>query len=233
MQKVEYRLNSVNGKRYEKGRHRWNMKAVLEAKSSVYKAVKRATDVILSFGALVFLSPVFLICSLAIFMEDQGGVFFTQMRMGKDMKPFRIYKFRSMYQGADKKLKELMLRNEQTGHAFKISDDPRITKVGHVLRRWSLDELPQLFNILKGDMSIVGPRPILEFQMEESDIYERQRVLIKPGLTCYWQIGGRSSIKWDEWVEMDLDYIEDMGLWTDLKIILKTVPSVIRGGGAT
>lgn len=230
---VEYRVNPVNGKRYEKGRRSADIWGIYQAKSPVYITLKRWADVLLSGAALLVLSPVFLITALAILAEDGGPVFFTQMRMGKDMKPFRIYKFRSMYKDADKELWKLMGQNEQTGHAFKIADDPRITKVGKAIRRWSIDELPQLLNIIKGDMSIVGPRPILQFQMQECDSYERQRVAVQPGLTCYWQIGGRSNIKWDEWVEMDLDYIEDMGPWTDFMIIFKTIPNVIRGGGAS
>lgn len=148
------------------------------------------------------------------------------------MKPFKIYKFRSMYVNADEKLAELLKDNEQTGHAFKIKNDPRITKVGKFIRKVSIDELPQLINIIKGDMSIVGPRPILPWQMEECNEYEKQRLIVRPGLTCYWQIGGRANIKWEEWVELDLDYIQDMGLWTDFKMIVKTVPAVFDSEGA-
>lgn len=215
-----------------KARTRTDMRSVYETKNKGYIGLKRTTDILLSLGALVCLSPVFLITALAIKMEDKGPVFFTQPRTGKDMKPFQMYKFRSMYVDADKRLKELMKENEQTGHAFKMKNDPRITKVGKFIRRYSIDELPQLLNILKGDMSIVGPRPILTFQMEECDEYDRQRVIVQPGLTCYWQIGGRANIEWEEWVELDLDYIEDMSLWTDVKMIIKTVPAVFKGEGA-
>ena len=121
---------------------------------------------------------------------------------------------------------------ETRRNAFKIKDDPRITRVGKFIRKYSIDELPQLINILKGDMSIVGPRPILTFQMEECNEYERQRLIVKPGLTCYWQISGRADIKWEEWVELDLKYIEDMGMLTDVKMILKTIPVVFQGDGA-
>lgn len=189
-------------------------------------------DVLLSATALVCLSPVFLATAAAIKIEDKGPVFFSQPRAGKDMKPFRIYKFRSMRTDADEKLSEMLKDNEQTGHAFKIKDDPRITKVGKVIRRFSIDELPQLINIIKGDMSIVGPRPILTFQMEECNQYERQRLVVQPGLTCYWQIGGRANIQWEDWVELDLDYIENMSLWTDIKIIVKTIPAVFDREGA-
>ena len=185
-------------------------------------------DISLSGLALIVLSPVFLVTAAAIRLEDHGPVFFTQTRAGKDMKPFKIYKFRSMRINADAELSGMMAENEQTGHAFKIKDDPRVK----VIRRFSIDELPQLLNIIKGDMSIVGPRPILTFQMEECNQYEKQRLIVKPGLTCYWQIGGRANIKWEEWVELDLDYIENMGLWTDIKMIVRTIPAVVDSKGA-
>ncbi|MCM1135404.1 MAG: sugar transferase [Clostridium sp.] len=209
-----------------------NMREIYQRKSLIYKFVKRVLDIILSGIALIILSPVFLITIAAIKLEDGGPAFFVQSRAGKDMKTFKIYKFRSMYVNADEKLKELMKDNEQTGHAFKIKNDPRITKVGKFIRKVSIDELPQLINIIKGDMSIVGPRPILPFQMEECNDYEKQRLIVQPGLTCYWQIGGRANIKWEEWVEMDLDYIQDMSLWTDFKMIVKTIPAVIDSEGA-
>lgn len=214
------------------GADRCNMREIYRGKSAVYKLIKRLMDVLLSAAALLVLSPVFLITAVVIKCEDRGPVFFVQQRAGKDMKPFSIYKFRSMYVNADEKMAEMMKHNEQTGHAFKIKDDPRITRTGKVIRRFSIDELPQLINIIKGDMSIVGPRPILTFQMEECSPYERQRLVVRPGLTCYWQIGGRADVTWEEWVELDLDYIEDMGLWTDLKMILRTVPVVFSGDGA-
>ena len=213
-------------------RHRNNIRSIYARKSPVYKGVKRIGDVLLSVGALIFLSPIFLLTALAIKLEDGGTVFFVQPRAGKDMKTFMMYKFRSMYKDADKHFYELMDQNEQIGHAFKIKKDPRITKVGKFIRKYSIDELPQLLNILKGDMSIVGPRPILTFQMEECDEYDRQRLIVRPGLTCYWQIGGRADIEWNEWVELDLDYIENMSLWTDLKLVVKTIPAVFKGEGA-
>lgn len=209
-----------------------HMKEVYMRKSKGYKALKRIFDCLLSLIALVVLSPVFLITAICIKLEDGGPVFFSQPRMGKDMKPFTFYKFRSMYVNADAKLKDLLKENEQTGHAFKIKNDPRITKVGRFIRKYSIDELPQLINILKGDMSIVGPRPILDWQMLECNAYEQQRQIVRPGLTCYWQIMGRSKIPWEQWVELDLDYIQDMSLWTDLKMIVRTVPAVFNIDGA-
>lgn len=209
-----------------------HMQEVYRRKSPVYLRIKRGMDVLLSVTALVCLSPIFAVTALAIKMEDRGPVFFSQLRAGKDMESFKIYKFRSMHIDADAKLSEMMKDNEQTGHAFKIKDDPRITKVGKLIRKFSIDELPQLINIIKGDMSIVGPRPILPFQMEECNEYERQRLVVQPGLTCYWQIGGRANIKWADWVELDLQYIEDMSLWTDIKIIVRTIPAVFDREGA-
>lgn len=209
-----------------------NMQAVYCQKSGLYKFIKRLSDIFLSGIALICLSPVFLITAIAIKLEDGGPVLYVQTRAGKNLKLFNIYKFRSMYVNADEKFEEMLKDNEQTGHAFKIKNDPRITKVGKFIRKVSIDELPQLINIIKGDMSIVGPRPILPFQMEECNNYEKQRLVVRPGLTCYWQISGRANIKWEEWVELDLDYIENMGLWTDFKIILRTIPAVFDSEGA-
>ena len=211
---------------------RYHMQAVYQKKSPAYLRSKRGMDILLSTAALVCLAPVFLITALAIKLDDGGPVLFSQNRAGKAMKPFKIYKFRSMCVDADARMQEMMKDNEQTGHAFKIKDDPRITRVGRFIRKFSIDELPQLINIIKGDMSIVGPRPILTFQMEECSSYEQQRLVVQPGLTCYWQIGGRANIEWKDWIEMDLDYIEDMSLWTDIKIIVKTVPAVFDREGA-
>jgi len=205
---------------------------VYDHKANVYKWVKRGFDVVASSFALIVLSPIFLITALAIMMEDGGPVLFTQQRAGKDLKPFKIYKFRSMYKNAESQFERMQAQNEQTGHAFKIKDDPRITHVGKFIRKYSIDELPQLLNIIKGDMSIVGPRPILLQQMEECNAYEKQRLIVKPGLTCYWQVGGRANIKWEEWVELDLKYIKDMSITTDIKLILKTIPVVFESDGA-
>jgi lipopolysaccharide/colanic/teichoic acid biosynthesis glycosyltransferase len=205
---------------------------VYDHKANIYKWLKRGFDIVASGVALIVLSPIFILTSLAILMEDGGPVFFTQERAGKDMKPFTIYKFRSMYKNAESMFERMQAQNEQTGHAFKIKDDPRVTHVGKFIRKYSIDELPQLLNIIKGDMSIVGPRPILYSQMEECNAYEKQRLIVKPGLTCYWQVGGRANIKWDEWVELDLKYIKDMSIGTDLKLIFKTIPVVFESDGA-
>lgn len=209
-----------------------NIRAVYDKKNPLYIFIKRAFDILASGIAIIILSPIFIITAIAIKIEDKGPVFFVQMRAGKNLKPFKMWKFRSMYVNADEKLKEMLATNEQTGHAFKIKNDPRITKVGKFIRKFSIDELPQLFNVFLGDMSVVGPRPILVFQMEECDEYDRQRLIVQPGLTCIWQVSGRANIKWDKWVELDLDYIDKMSIWTDVKLICLTIPCVLSGDGA-
>ena len=205
---------------------------IYDHKANIYKWVKRAFDVVAACVALVLLSPVFFITAIAIFVEDGGPIFFTQQRAGKDMQSFTIYKFRSMYKNAEDLFEKMQEQNEQTGHAFKIKDDPRVTHVGKFIRRFSIDELPQLFNIIKGDMSVVGPRPILYEQMEACNAYEKQRLIVKPGLTCYWQVCGRAKIKWEQWVELDLKYIQDMSVKKDIELILRTFPAVFGQDGA-
>ena len=198
---------------------------VIEPKEGpVYMFCKRAMDIIGSLAGLILLSPLLLIIAIAIKIEDpKGSIFFAQQRCGKDNKLFPMYKFRSMVSNAEELLEELMEHNEMDGPVFKIKDDPRITKVGKFIRKTSVDELPQLFNILMGDMSIVGPRPAIPHEVAEYNDYQRQRLLVKPGLTCIWQVSGRNSIGFDEWMEMDLEYIENRNLWMDIKLIFKTV----------
>ena len=199
-------------------------KTIEPKEGPVYMFCKRAMDIIGSLAGLILLSPLLLIIAIAIKIEDpKGSIFFAQQRCGKDNKLFPMYKFRSMVSNAEELLEELMEHNEMDGPVFKIKDDPRITKVGKFIRKTSVDELPQLFNILKGDMSIVGPRPAIPHEVAEYNDYQRQRLLVKPGLTCIWQVSGRNSIGFDEWVDMDLEYIENRSLWMDIKLIFKTV----------
>ena len=212
--------------------YRHNMKAVLAKKSRVYLFIKRMFDVLSSGIALVILSPLLLVTAIAIKLEDGGPVIYGANRWGKDLQNFRMYKFRSMIPNAESKIKELLKDSEMTGHAFKIKDDPRITRVGHFIRKYSIDELPQLWNIFKGDMSVVGPRAIMTVGTDSIDDYDKQRWLVRPGLTCYWQVSGRADIKWEQWIEMDLDYIEKMSVWEDFKLILKTFPVVFKADGA-
>jgi lipopolysaccharide/colanic/teichoic acid biosynthesis glycosyltransferase len=198
-----------------------------------YFFFKRLFDVAASGAAMVVLSPIFLVTALAIKCEDpKGKVIFSQMRVGKDGKQFRMYKFRSMYADAEERLKELQDQNEADGPVFKMKNDPRITKVGHFIRKFSIDELMQLVNVFKGDMSVVGPRPALPKEVDKYDGYAKQRLLVKPGLSCYWQVSGRSNIGFDEWMELDVKYINEMSAFTDMKIILLTIPAVLKGDGA-
>ena len=197
---------------------------VLAKESILYSVTKRLIDIVGSLCGIILLSPLFLIVAILIKLEDQKGkVFFAQERNGKYPKTFKMYKFRSMVHNAEELLKDLMDRNEQTGPVFKINDDPRITKVGKVIRKTSIDELPQLFNVLKGDMSLVGPRPPIPHEVDQYNSYQMQRLAVKPGLTCIWQVSGRNNIGFDEWVEMDIEYIKTRNLWLDIKLIFKTV----------
>ncbi len=199
----------------------------------LYDAIKRLFDILISGIALILLSPLLLVLVIMV-RSDGGPAIYYQNRVGKNGKTFRIFKFRSMCVNADspEMLAKLQAMNEMDGPAFKIKEDPRITKVGRFIRRTSMDELPQLVNILLGDMSIVGPRPPLVSEVKQYTEYQKQRLLVKQGLTCYWQCSGRNNISFDEWVELDLKYIRERSLWTDLKIILKTVPAVLSGNGA-
>ena len=190
----------------------------------IYNILKRVIDIVGSLAGIILLSPVFLIVSILIKLEDpKGKVFFTQERNGIYPTTFKMYKFRSMVHNAEELLESLMDQNEQTGPVFKITDDPRITKVGKFIRKTSIDELPQLFNVLKGDMSIVGPRPPIPHEVAQYTPYQMQRLAVKPGITCIWQVSGRNNIGFDEWVEMDLEYIKNRSLWLDIKLIFKTV----------
>lgn len=198
----------------------------------VYDFFKRLFDILLSLTALIVLSPVMIIVTLLVFLQDFHNPIFSQVRLTKDCKEFKMYKFRSMCVNAEEKIEELKKYNEVSGPAFKMEDDPRITKIGKFLRKTSLDELPQLINILEGSMSIVGPRPPLPSEVEEYTPYQLQRLNVKGGLTCYWQCSGRSNIDFDKWVALDIKYIKERSIFTDLKIILKTVKAVLKGDGA-
>lgn len=199
----------------------------------VYDFIKRVFDILLSGLAIILLSPLLLGLAIAV-RSDGGPAIYSQRRVGKNGKRFRIYKFRSMCVNADspEMLAKLAAMNEMDGPAFKIKNDPRITKVGRFIRRTSMDELPQLFNIFVGDMTIVGPRPPLKSEVRQYTEYQMQRLQVKQGLTCYWQCSGRNNINFDEWVELDLKYIRERSLWTDIKILFRTIPAVLSGDGA-
>ena len=199
----------------------------------VYEFFKRIFDVVMCSFALIVLSPIFVIVAIAIKREDGGCVFYSQRRHTKDGKIFEMYKFRSMCMDADKKLDALLDQNEMEGPAFKMENDPRITKVGKFIRKTSIDELPQLWNVIRGDMSIVGPRPPLVREVAEYTPYQMHRLDVKTGLACYRECYGRSNIhSFDEWVETDLQYIRERGFLADLKVIIMTIKVVLTGEGA-
>jgi lipopolysaccharide/colanic/teichoic acid biosynthesis glycosyltransferase len=191
---------------------------------ALYGQLKRAVDIGCSLAGLLLLSPVFVLIGLLIKLEDpKGSVFFYQTRVGKDGKPFRMYKFRSMVSNAEEKLKELLAQNEVQGAMFKMKNDPRVTRVGRFIRKTSIDELPQLVNVLLGNMSLVGPRPPLPREVAEYTPYDRQRLDVTPGCTGLWQVSGRSSLTFQQMVELDLQYVRERSLGMDFRILLRTV----------
>lgn len=192
--------------------------------SNVYLFFKRLIDVLGSLVGILILSPLFILIALLIKIEDpKGSVFFKQTRLGENENPFYMFKFRSMVANAEELKATLIKQNEAEGPVFKIKKDPRVTKLGSFIRKTSLDELPQLFNVLKGEMSLVGPRPPLPMEVNQYSKHEKQRLKVTPGLTCYWQVSGRSNIGFNEWVELDLKYINERSTWVDIKLIFKTV----------
>lgn len=203
-----------------------------EEQKPVYNFFKRAFDIVAASCVLVLLSWVIGLAMLAIKIEDGGPAIYTQTRVGKNGKLFKMYKLRSMYMDADKRKKELLEQNEMDGPVFKMEHDPRITKVGAWLRKTSIDELLQLINIINGDMSVVGPRPPLGHEVMQYDEYAMRRLCVKPGLTCYWQCSGRSDIEFDEWMKLDNKYIDERGFLRDIAIIFKTIPAVLKGDGS-
>lgn len=206
---------------------------VLIKEQKAYLLFKRVFDILCAIIGLLILSVLFFIIGLLIKLEDkQGSVFFKQTRIGKDGKPFEMYKFRSMVSNAEDLKASLMDKNEATGPVFKIKDDPRVTRIGKFIRKTSIDELPQLINVLKGEMSLVGPRPSLPQEVAAYTSYERQRLKIVPGITCYWQVGGRSNLSFMEWVELDLKYIRERNLFIDFKLIIKTFFVLFGSKGA-
>lgn len=198
----------------------------------VYRFFKRMLDIVASVIGLIVLSPVFLIVSLAIKAEDRGPIFYSQVRLGKGQRPFKMWKFRSMVVDADKKLEKLLEQNEVEGAMFKMKEDPRITNVGRFTRKHSLDELPQLWNVLIGEMSLVGPRPPLEREVAEYSEYDKQRLIVKPGCTGFWQVTARNDVDFEGMVNLDLEYIERSSVLFDISILFKTVAIVFKPNGA-
>ena len=194
--------------------------------------VKRALDVVGSLLGLILLSPLFLVLAILIRLDSKGPILFKQIRVGKDGREFWFYKFRSMVENAEDMKGELMHLNELEGPVFKISNDPRVTRVGRFLRRTSLDELPQLINVLKGEMSLVGPRPPLPCEVEHYEGWQREKLSVLPGITCLWQISGRNHIGFTEWMRLDIEYIRRQSLGLDMKILARTIPAVLSRKGA-
>lgn len=233
--RLETRENSEQTARfvrqYERNVYPLPRVIVKERKMTGYLFVKRFADILLSLVGLILLSPLFLIVAVAIKLDSRGPVFYSQTRIGKNKASFTMYKFRSMCIGADDKLKDLQDLNERDGPVFKIRNDPRVTKVGAFIRKTCIDELPQLVNIIKGDMSFVGPRPPLPNEVEQYAPHQMRRLSVTSGLTCYWQVSDR-DMTFDEWVESDLKYIRERGLLLDIKLVIKTVGVVLKQIGA-
>lgn len=190
--------------------------------SKIYFFIKRFVDILGALVGIILLSPLLFIVSVLIKIESKGPIIFSQDRIGKDGEVFRIYKLRSMVENAEELKKKLIDENEMSGPMFKIKNDPRITKLGKFIRKTSIDELPQLFNVLKGDMSLVGPRPSLPSEVLEFEPWMKKRLMVKPGLTCYWQVMGRNNIDFHDWMLLDIKYVETMSMKVDIKLIIKT-----------
>lgn len=187
-----------------------------------YCFLKRTIDILCSLFGIVILSPLFLVVAILIRIESEGNPIFSQVRVGKDGKTFKMYKFRSMVANAEKLKEKLSEKNEMKGPMFKMKEDPRVTKVGKFIRKTSIDELPQLINVLKGEMSLVGPRPSLPKEVREFEEWMMKRFAVKPGLTCYWQVSGRNDIEFEDWMKLDVKYVRERNVLVDVKLILKT-----------
>ena len=192
------------------------------AGGKVYLFLKRGLDIVASTLGLIVLSPIIILVAIAIKLESKGPVLFSQDRVGKNGKIFKIYKMRSMVQNAEELKEKLLEQNEMSGPMFKMKDDPRITKVGKFIRKTSIDELPQLINVIKGDMSLVGPRPSLPKEVKEFELWMYERLAVKPGLTCYWQVMGRNNIDFEDWMKLDIKYVRERNFFLDIKLIFKT-----------
>ncbi|PTQ85930.1 lipopolysaccharide/colanic/teichoic acid biosynthesis glycosyltransferase [Trichococcus patagoniensis] len=207
--------------------------SVVARNKPIYLACKRMTDFVLALIGLIILSPVFLVVAFLIKWDDpKGTVFFSQDRVGKDGELFKMYKFRSMYVDAEERLAQLLKYNEVSGAMFKMKEDPRVTKIGACIRKCSIDELPQLFNVLMGNMSLVGPRPALIREVEAYTSHDKQRLLVTPGISGLWQVSGRSRLTFAQMVDLDLEYVVTRSYWMDIKILFKTVKVVCKGDGA-
>ncbi|PYF06064.1 sugar transferase [Ureibacillus chungkukjangi] len=217
-------ISTIHETDSKKNHNNKSVEPIVIKNNLLYFITKRMMDICLSIIGLIVLSPLLLFVSILLKFEDKNGsVIFKQLRTGKDGCEFYMYKFRSMVSNAEAIKGELLGENEATGPVFKMKDDPRVTKVGRLIRKTSIDELPQLINVLRGEMSLVGPRPPLPDEVAEYNAYEMQRLRVKPGLTCYWQVGGRSSLDFEQWIELDLKYIRERNTLVDVLLIFKTV----------
>lgn len=197
-----------------------------------YLFAKRLLDILGATAAIVIATPIMVVAAIAVKLETPGPVFFKQYRLGRNGKPFLLYKIRSMTASAPDIRDSLENDNEASGPVFKIKADPRITRVGRILRKYSIDEMPQLFHVLFGQMSLVGPRPPIPSEVERYEPWQTERLAVKPGLTCIWQVSGRSDIGFDEWVRLDIEYVRNRNLWLDIKLLLLTIPAVLTARGA-
>ena len=196
---------------------------LVDNKGFKYYFFKRLIDIIVTVLGSILLLPIMLITAVAIKIDSKGPIIFSQSRVGIDGKIFKMYKFRSMVEDAENRLEELKDKNEMSGPVFKIKKDPRITRVGRIIRKTSIDELPQFYNVLKGEMSLVGPRPSLINEVENFEPWMLIRLMVKPGLTCYWQVGGRNNMDFQEWMKLDVKYIKERTLLLDIKLIFRTI----------
>ncbi|MBU3107661.1 sugar transferase [Clostridium gasigenes] len=198
------------------------VEVIVESENKLYLFSKRTLDIIASLIGLIMLSPLIIVIGILIRIESKGPIIFSQKRIGLNGRKFQMYKFRSMVPNAEELKKKLLGQNEMSGPMFKMKQDPRITKIGRFIRKTSIDELPQLINVLKGEMSLVGPRPSLPQEVEKFEPWMMKRIEVKPGLTCYWQVSGRNNIDFEAWMQLDLDYVNDRNFLLDIKLIFKT-----------
>lgn len=204
----------------------------LTSAQKLYLPFKRVLDIVLSIIALIICSPLFLIVAIAIKIDSKGPVFYHRECVGKNGKSFPMHKFRSMVSNAERMLNNVQAFNEMDGPVFKMKNDPRITRIGRIIRKFSIDELPQFVNVFLGQMSIVGPRPNTVEEVSKYTISQQRRLIVTPGITCYWQVSGRNELTFSQWVTMDMKYIESISLLTDIKILIKTIPAVLSSKGA-
>jgi exopolysaccharide biosynthesis polyprenyl glycosylphosphotransferase len=234
-QKAARMLDIYANKRFRSIQASQRMRATLliwVIRTKIMRNLKRVLDFAIALVALVLASPIMLLTALAIKLDSPGPILFRQTRVGKWGELFPCYKFRSMYIDAEQRLKELQALNEADGPVFKIKNDPRVTRVGRIIRKLSIDELPQLFNVFKGEMSLVGPRPALPREVAQYEYYQIGRLHAMPGITGLQQVSGRSDVDFKRWVELDLQYIAEQSLWKDIEILVKTIPAVLWSKGA-